>query len=479
MRYFIFVLLASACASDPAGESLSTKNDDVNPGITVVFESDGDSPYTLSRDQTFEERLRGIPEVDTLSAPRDTVHFPLDEAIQLVYGNIPSQLERQTLLVRTGDTVHIDIKDGETDIYKLSRNKKEEVLWSESRLLPDNSLFKEMEALRSVFITEQPAGEMVFLMPNTKRKTEWNDRLPDYVEVIDRYYGQLLDSLSLMEGAEKALYMDVLQWKHFFELSSLNDVVNNANLSRRLNSSEYINLDYFNSRYLNLVIAFYFHRNYKFNNDKLLTDAYEEGFTTYPKDMRQSFKAQTISSMIVKKYDREMILAYVDSYKKEFGTVTPLETILEEIEYGTVADHDLILQDLFGKEVKWEALRKQWEGKIIYVDFWASWCAPCLRAMPFSKELEKQLLNEDVVFVYLALNDKEKAWRDMSKKYQIVENNYLIINSRSSKFITQTNLDVIPRYMIYDRNGKLIHQHAPAPDKKEALGVLTSYLKNQ
>jgi hypothetical protein len=75
------------------------------------------------------------------------------------------------------------------------------------------------------------------------------------------------------------------------------------------------------------------------------------------------------------------------------------------------------------------------------------------------------------------LNDKEKAWRDMSLKHRIAENNYLILNSRSSEFINQTKLEAIPRYMIYDRNGQLIHQDAPGPDQKEAFEILTSYLK--
>lgn len=67
----------------------------------------------------------------------------------------------------------------------------------------------------------------------------------------------------------------------------------------------------------------------------------------------------------------------------------------------------------------------------------------------------------------------------MSKKHQIEENNYLILNPKSSKFISQTNLNAIPRYMIYDRNGQLIHQDAPGPEQKVALEVLTSYLKNR
>lgn len=479
MRYLIFILLASACASDPSSESTSVINDDVNPAITVVFKSDSHASYILSRDQTFEERLQQKLYADTLSAERDTIYFPLDEEVQLVYGRVPLQLDRKTLLVQTGDTVHIDIKEGRADIYKLARSKKENALWSESDILPANSLFIEKEALRSLFITEQPAGDVVFLMPNMDRKDEWNARLEDYIKVVDIYYSRLLDSLSQIDGKEEVLYRALLRRTQYLELSSLNDVVRDSLLARRLNSTRYINLDNFGNRYLRNVITIFFHKNFMFNKDVTLTEAYDEGFTPYPDKMRRFFKTQTLQAMILKKHDRDIILTYVDKYEKEFGTVTPLESILTEIEYGTVADHDLILEDQLGREVKWEALRQQWQGKIIYVDFWASWCAPCLRAIPYSKELQKQLQNQDVVFVYLALNDEKSAWAATSEKFQIGGNNYLIKNSRSSKFISQTNLDAIPRYMIYDRNGLLIHQDAPGPDQKEALEILTLYLKNR
>ena len=65
----------------------------------------------------------------------------------------------------------------------------------------------------------------------------------------------------------------------------------------------------------------------------------------------------------------------------------------------------------------------------------------------------------------------------MSQKHGIVKNNFLILNSRSSEFISKINLETIPRYIIYGKNGELIHQDAPGPDKKEAVEVLTSYLK--
>ena len=477
MRYFSILLFAFSCAPDPSESLLSQQDEMMDLAITVIFAADKDVQYVLYKDQTFKERLQNTFYADTLSAKNDTVYFPLDEPSKLVYGYVPLELDRQTLLIAAGDTIHIAMKDSQTEFYKFHQGKKEDIRWTESNILPDNTLFKEKEALRVVFVREKQAGELVFLEPNTDRRDRWHEHVVAYISTIERYYGELIDSLRVAGGDENAIFMDILKRRQFLELSSLSDVVNDSALTERLYSREYINADYLNNRYLNLAMSIYFRKRYAYSKDIILTEAYDEGFSKYPEEMRRFFKVQALQSMIIKKYNRDVILDYVSRYKDEFGSILPLAPMLTEIEYGTVADHDLILQDRLGKVVKWGDLRKQWEGKIIYVDFWASWCGPCLRAIPFSKELQKQLLNQEVVFVYLALNDKEEAWGDMSKKYQIEENNYLIMNSRSSKFIAQTNLDAIPRYMIYDRNGQLIHQDAPGPDQKEALEIISSYLK--
>ena len=64
---------------------------------------------------------------------------------------------------------------------------------------------------------------------------------------------------------------------------------------------------------------------------------------------------------------------------------------------------DVMLPDINGKEVELTELK----GKVIYLDFWATWCSPCLMQMKNSKSWKAKFKNKDVVFLYLSL-DKNK-----------------------------------------------------------------------
>ncbi|MBN2766884.1 MAG: TlpA family protein disulfide reductase [Paludibacteraceae bacterium] len=69
---------------------------------------------------------------------------------------------------------------------------------------------------------------------------------------------------------------------------------------------------------------------------------------------------------------------------------------------------DLELLDINGQKTTLSKILSQSKGKALYVDFWASWCAPCLREMPMSKELRQNEKYKNTVFVYLAINDNQE-----------------------------------------------------------------------
>src|SRR5690606_10966006 len=64
---------------------------------------------------------------------------------------------------------------------------------------------------------------------------------------------------------------------------------------------------------------------------------------------------------------------------------------------------------------------KSHKGKIIHIDFWASWCGPFKREMPASIKLHDAFKDEEIVFLYLSIDDNEQAWLNAMEKLDIAK----------------------------------------------------------
>lgn len=105
----------------------------------------------------------------------------------------------------------------------------------------------------------------------------------------------------------------------------------------------------------------------------------------------------------------------------------------------------------------------KFKGKVIYVDFWASWCIPCRAEMPNAANLKDQLTGKDIVFVYLAYNDKEKAWTKAKSQLNIEGEHYLLSDSQIKEANELFGINGIPHYVIIDKDGKIINKRADRP----------------
>lgn len=152
-----------------------------------------------------------------------------------------------------------------------------------------------------------------------------------------------------------------------------------------------------------------------------------------------------------------------------------LNKVVEEYKLDFDSSDQLILTNIQNDTTTFASVLKHNQGKWLYVDFWASWCAPCLRTMPASNQLRKELDTENIAFIYLALNDTKVNWKKAVQTYQIPENqNYFIENSNVSKVIEDLHIKTIPHYLIYNPNGELVNGYANRPGEgaKEQLQKL-------
>ena len=99
-----------------------------------------------------------------------------------------------------------------------------------------------------------------------------------------------------------------------------------------------------------------------------------------------------------------------------------------------------------------------YKGKIVFVDFWATWCKGCIVAMPQSYELMEKFKNRnDMVFLYINISDDIERWKKFLAK-ENMEGVSLYANKEQTENLYKTySFNGIPHYVLIDKQGKLIN----------------------
>ncbi|GAB2619270.1 TlpA family protein disulfide reductase [Belliella aquatica] len=200
-----------------------------------------------------------------------------------------------------------------------------------------------------------------------------------------------------------------------------------------------------------------------------------DSFSDEKVDLDDAFKGEFGKFLLFKYLERQIFrLSFEESeqligrYKDE---VKPSWfSILEENARSTKSlIPDIQLEDEAGNTFEFEDLLAQKRGKYLYIDFWAAWCIPCIRSFPASLALNEKY--NDLEVLYLSIDENKNLWKDAIQKYDInIQNqSFLIKNKEESVFLKGIQLQSIPRYLIFDREGNFIHPNAPKPDKTEDL----------
>ena len=129
---------------------------------------------------------------------------------------------------------------------------------------------------------------------------------------------------------------------------------------------------------------------------------------------------------------------------------------------ATTGNDELDLTDVNGKHVS----LSDFKGKVVYIDFWASWCGPCRMMMPYSKKLHEQLTDKQkkrIVFLYISIDGDPAGWKKGIEDMGIQGVNVNSPGNWSSKATRYFQINSIPRYMIMNKKGEIVDPNAKRP----------------
>ena len=193
----------------------------------------------------------------------------------------------------------------------------------------------------------------------------------------------------------------------------------------------------------------------------------------------ETFLIRTLEGMIQdfpkhksKKYV-DMTVAAVDSTFAKTLTERYHDAFAEEM----MVENEVLLMSPDGKETSLTKVLNSMKGKVVYVDFWASWCRPCCAEMEPAAELRERMKGKDVEFIYLSTDDDHSKMCGSLDKLKLTGCKvYRILNPKAAKFMYEYNINLIPRYMLIDKNGKIVNDNAPRPSSEEIELILAELL---
>ena len=148
---------------------------------------------------------------------------------------------------------------------------------------------------------------------------------------------------------------------------------------------------------------------------------------------------------------------------------------------GESLTEDIKIRNNAGVETNLNQLIRQDSASLYYIYYWASWCAPCRKEIPYTIDLKKELDGMGVRFIYLAYNDRLDNWTKAVRDLNLsnYDHSYFITNSRSSRQLLDYDIKTIPRYMILDAEGKVLVANAKRPSDPALKKLLLRSMKGE
>lgn len=168
-----------------------------------------------------------------------------------------------------------------------------------------------------------------------------------------------------------------------------------------------------------------------------------ENFTPLTADDKSTLASLSPAFLEYAEKKNDALLKTIEANKKKTGFTVN--------ESGEVANEDLFA-----------SIISKFKGKTILVDFWATWCGPCLAANKQMAPMKEDLKDEDIVYLYLAgENSPEKTWENMIPS---IKGEHFRLNKSQWEYLGKTfSVSGVPTYLVVDKEGNVTYKQTGFP----------------
>ena len=200
----------------------------------------------------------------------------------------------------------------------------------------------------------------------------------------------------------------------------------------------------------------------------------------YPKPILSYMLAKNLSYWLSVQGLKPSFRQAYEVYQKDFPHSNYLLTLSKEYEDWLQLDKGEVSPAIAGVTKKGDTIQiESLKGKLVYIDVWASWCAPCLEEFPHYDDLKQNLRKPDeVAFVFISVDKDENKWLEKLADSAIPTGIHLLEKEGIADTPIQQAFKMwgVPHYILLDKEGKIIDAHAPRPSSAKLSELINRYL---